>query len=261
MRSNKLKETLQAGKVALGTCVDTFSPAIVEVAGYSGLDFVRIDTEYSWRSDDSLEHMIRAAKIADITAMVRIYKGNPYLASKVLQAGAGAILVSDIENYQEAIDVVQASKFAPKGMRGYSSFSFSAKWGTGGGKEWVEWSDSEIMVGVMVENTRIMEDLDKIFAIDGLDYCLFGPADFSMSLGYRGPAKSDPQIQAAFEKTCEIAEKHGKTVAIGIGQPWLQDAEKYLKGGCRILELGHDLGLLRGVWQKAVQDIAPLRVK
>jgi 4-hydroxy-2-oxoheptanedioate aldolase len=261
MRSNKLKETLQAGKVALGTCVDTFSPAIVEVAGYSGLDFVRIDTEYSWRSDDSLEHMIRAAKIADITAMVRIYKGNPYLASKVLQAGAGAILVSDIENYQEAIDVVQASKFAPKGMRGYSSFSFSAKWGTGGGKEWVEWSDSEIMVGVMVENTCIMKDLEKIFAIDGLDYCLFGPADFSMSLGYRGPAKSDPQIQAAFEKTCELAEKHGKTVAIGIGQPWLQDAEKYLKGGCRILELGHDLGLLRGVWQKAVQDIAPLRVK
>jgi 4-hydroxy-2-oxoheptanedioate aldolase len=259
MRKNKLRETLRSGKVAIGTCVDSFSPATVEVAGYSGLDFVRIDTEYSWRSDDSLEHMLRAAAIADITAMVRIYKGNPYLASKVLQAGAGALLVSDIESYQEAVAVVNASKFAPKGVRGYSSFSFAAKWGTGGGKEWVEWSDSEIMVGVMVENTRIMKDLDEIFAIDGLDYCLFGPADFSMSLGYRGPAKSDSKVQAAFEKTCELAEKHGKTVAIGINQPWLQDAEKYLKGGCRILELGHDLGILGSVWKKAAQDFSTVK--
>jgi 2-keto-3-deoxy-L-rhamnonate aldolase RhmA len=256
MRTNKLRETLRSGKIALGTCVDNYSPAIVEVAGYSGLDFVRIDTEYSWRSDDSLEHMIRAAEIADITAMVRIYKGNPYLASKVLQAGAGAILVSDIENYQEAVDVVHASKFAPKGVRGYSSFSFSAKWGTGGGKEWVEWSDSEIMVGVMVENTRIMKDLDKIFAIDGLDYCLFGPADFAMSLGYRGPAKSDHKIQEAFVKTCEIAANHNKIVAIGIGQPWAEDAQKYLKVGCKMLELGHDLGILQSVWSKAVKDFA-----
>jgi 4-hydroxy-2-oxoheptanedioate aldolase len=261
MRKNKLRETLRAGRVALGTCVDTLSPATVEVAGYSGLDFVRVDTEYSWRSDESLEHMIRAAKIADITAMVRITKGNPYLASKVLQAGAGAILVSDIENYQEAVEVVRTSKFAPKGVRGYSSFSFAAKWGTGGGKEWVEWSDAELMVGVMVENTRIMKDLDEIFAIEGLDYCLFGPADFAMSLGYRGPAKSDPQIQAAFEQTCEIAAKHGKTVAIGIGQPWLQDAQKYLMGGCRMLELGHDLGILSSVWQRAVKELAPVQVE
>ena len=256
MRKNKLRETLSSGKVALGTCVDNPSPAIVEVAGYSGLDFVRIDTEYTWRSDESLEHMLRAAVIADITAMVRIQKGNPYLASKVLQAGAGAVLVSDIDNYKEALDVVKSCKFAPKGVRGYSSFSFSAKWGSGGGQEWVEWSDSDLMVGVMVENTRIMNHLDQIFAIDGLDFCLFGPADYSMSLGLRKPAKNDPQVQEAFEKTCEIAEKHGKWVAIGIGQPWLQDAEKYLKGGCQMLELGHDLGVLRSVWHKAVQDLA-----
>ena len=256
MRTNKLRETLRSGKIALGTCVDSYSPGIVEVAGYSGLDFVRIDTEYSWRCDDSLEHMMRAATIAGVTPLVRIHKGNPYLFSKVFQVGAGAILVSDIENLQEAQEVVRASKFAPKGARGYSSFSFSGKWGTGGGKDWVEWSDSELMVGIMVENTRVLKDLDDIFALEGLDYCLFGPSDFAMSLGYRGPAKNDPQIQDAFAKTCEIAAKHNKVVAIGIGQPWIEDAQKYLKAGCRMLELGHDMGILRSVWNKAVLDFA-----
>jgi len=256
VRTNKLRETLRSGKIALGTCVDNYSPSTVEVAGYSGLDFVRIDTEYSWRSDDSLENMIRAATIADVTALVRITKGNPYLVSKVLQAGAGAVLVSDIDSYQEAQEVVRASKFAPKGVRGYSSFSFAGKWGTSGGKEWVEWSDSELMVGIMVENIRVMQDLDAIFALDGLDFCLFGPSDFAMSLGYRGPAKSDPKIQEAFAKTCESAAKHNKVVAIGIGQPWVEDAQKYLKAGCRMLELGHDLGILQSIWKKAVQDFA-----
>ncbi len=259
MRTNKLRETLRSGKVALGTCVDNFSPATVEVAGYSGLDFVRIDTEYAWRSDDSLEHMIRAATIADVTALVRVHKGNPYLISKALQAGAGAILVSDIESYEEAREAVRAGKFAPKGIRGYSGFSFAGKWGTAGGKNWVEWCDSELMVGIMVENTRVMKDLDDIFAMDGLDFCLFGPADFSMSLGYRGPAKNDPKVREAYAKTCEIAAKYDKSVAIGIGQPWVEDAQKYLRPGCRMLELGHDLGILNSVWSKAVKDFEAAR--
>jgi len=90
------------------------------VVGYCGLDFVRLDMEYSWRRDESLEHMIRAATIAGLTAMVRVEKGQPYLISKVLQAGAGRSWSCDITGYEEAADVVRAARFAPKGARGYN---------------------------------------------------------------------------------------------------------------------------------------------
>jgi hypothetical protein len=40
---NKLKEMIARGEVALGTCVCGFSPAIIELAGFCGLDFCRID--------------------------------------------------------------------------------------------------------------------------------------------------------------------------------------------------------------------------
>ena len=43
-RTNKMKKALEKNKLALGTCIDSYSPAAVEVAGYSGLDFVRIQT-------------------------------------------------------------------------------------------------------------------------------------------------------------------------------------------------------------------------
>ena len=52
MQNNRFKQALDEGNVALGTCIDSNSPAVMEVAGFSGLDFVRIDTEYLWRRDD-----------------------------------------------------------------------------------------------------------------------------------------------------------------------------------------------------------------
>lgn len=258
-RTGRFKQALDDGRIAMGTCVDSYSPAVMETAGYSGLDFVRIDTEYSWRRDDSLEHMLRAAAIGGVTAMVRIEKGNHYLVSKALQVGAGAILVSDIENVSEAVQVVRSAKFAPRGVRGYSSYSFAAGWGSQGGEDWVKWSNSQIAVGIMVENEQIISCIEEVMAIDGLDYCLFGPADYCMSLGLGAPRKNHPQVAAALEQTIAAAAKHGKAVGIGIGAPWVDNARKYIDMGCRFIELGHDLGVLRSVWQEASRAISGLK--
>ncbi|MDI6754529.1 MAG: aldolase/citrate lyase family protein [Thermodesulfobacteriota bacterium] len=255
---NKFKKVLDEGKVAVGTCVDSYSPAVIEITGYSGLDFCRIDSEYSWRRDESMEHMMRAAALVGITPMVRVEKGNPYLISKAFQVGAGAILVSDIANYEEALAVVKASKFAPRGIRGFSSFSFSGGWGTRGGEDWVNWSDTELLVGIMVENEHIIPHLDQIFAIEGLDYCLFGPADYSMSLGLRSAKKNHPKVQEAIKRTVEAAAKHKKAVGIGIGEPWEEEAKKYMDMGCRFIEIGHELGILSSVWNSAGSRIRAL---
>jgi len=257
-RNNKMKQDLDQGKVPLGTCIDSYSPAAVEIAGYSGLDFVRIDTEYSWRRDDTLEHMIRAAVIAEVAPMIRVEKGNRYLVSKALQAGACAILVSDIANLQEAVDVVKAAKFPPKGVRGMSGYSFSGGWGAKSGPDWIEWSNFEILVGVMIENEQIMSQIDDVFAIEGLDYCLFGPADYSMSIGLGSPQKNHPKVQDAIKKTLEAAGNYNKFVGIGIGEPWEKEAKKYIDMGCRFLEISHELSILRSVWESAASKIRNL---
>jgi len=255
IRKNKMKALLDQGKLVLGTCIDSYSPASVEIAGYSGLDFVRIDTEYSWRRDDILEHMIRAAVIADVSPMIRVEKNNPYLVSKALQAGAKAILVSDIADAREAAEVVRAAKFPPGGIRGMSGMSFAGGWGAKSGADWIEWSNTELLVGVMVENASIMEKLDEVFAVEGLDYCLFGPADYSMSIGLGFPQQNHPKVQDAIQRTAEAGARHNIAVGIGILPPWKADAEKYIRMGCRIIEIGHELGILRSVYQSAAAEI------
>jgi 4-hydroxy-2-oxoheptanedioate aldolase len=258
-KMNRFRKVMEEGKVAVGTCLDSYSAAAVEVAGYSGLDFCRIDNEYSWRRDESMENMMRAAAVAGITPMIRVEKGAPYLVSKAFQAGAGAILVSDIVTYEEALAVVKAAKFAPKGHRGMSSFSFAGGWGTRGGQDWADWSDTQLMVGIMVENEQVVGQLDRIFAIEGLDYALFGPSDYSMSLGFRSTKKNHPKVQEAIQKTIEAAAKHGKAVGIGIGEPWVEEAKKYIDMGCRFIEIGHELGILRAVLSSAASGIRGLK--
>lgn len=67
-KPNKVKQLLREGKVVFGTCAYSFCPNIVEIAGYCGFDFCRIDNEHTWRQDSMLEHIIRAGEIGNITS-------------------------------------------------------------------------------------------------------------------------------------------------------------------------------------------------
>jgi 2-keto-3-deoxy-L-rhamnonate aldolase RhmA len=116
-----------------------------------------------------------------------------------------------------------------------------------------------LMVGIMVENEQVVGQLDRIFAIEGLDYALFGPSDYSMSLGFRSTKKNHPKVQEAIQKTIEAAAKHGKAVGIGIGEPWVEEAKKYIDMGCRFIEIGHELGILRAVLSSAASGIRGLK--
>ena len=254
-KSNKLKEILKEGKVAFGTCICSFSPNLVELAGYCGFDFCRIDNEHAWRQDNMLEHMMRAGVIGDIVPLVRIDKDNPYLIRKVLEIGAGGIIIPDIENSEEVKRIVNAAKFPPYGIRGYSSLCFSGGYGTKGGKDWIKWSNEETLVGVMIEDPEAVENINSIMSVEGLDFVLFGPSDYSISIGFPAPKKNDPKVQDAIKRTIESANKYEKYVMIGVGSPWDEEAKKYINLGCKMIEIGHDYSVLGQIWRKILKEI------
>jgi 2-keto-3-deoxy-L-rhamnonate aldolase RhmA len=106
------------------------------------------------------------------------------------------------------------------------------------------------MIGVMIENHRAMACIDDILAVDGLDFVLFGPADYSMSLGWRGPAKERDEIQAALQRTIVAAKKAGKHVMLGVGTGE-DDIRKYHDMGVTMFEFASDLRILASIWEQA----------
>ncbi len=157
-KPNKVREKLAKGEAVIGTVSYSWSPTIVEVAGLAGLDFIRIDCEHSWRQDGMADNLIRAAALTDIVPFMRIDAGSPFLAMKALEIGAGGIIAIDIETAEDAKEIVRQAKFPPIGKRGYSGQCWSGAWGAKGGKEWVEWSDREQMIGVMIENPSAVKN-------------------------------------------------------------------------------------------------------
>lgn len=254
---NAVREKLANGQPVTGTAVFSWSPYIVDAAGFAGLDYLRIDTEHVWRQDSMLEHLVRAAHLGGVLPIVRIDRDNPYLARKALEIGAGGIIVPDISSVAEAEAVVRAAKFPPRGERGFSNYCFSAGWGAEDAAEWVTWSDREPLVGIMIENVEAMARIDDIMAVDGIDFALFGPADYSMSLGLGAPRAQDERVQAAIKETVAAAHKAGKYVSLGVGTE-RANIEKYLALGIDMLELGADLAIVSAGWTRATAAVGEI---
>jgi 4-hydroxy-2-oxoheptanedioate aldolase len=254
---NKIKEMWEKGELVVGTCVYSNSPIMVELAGFCGMDFCRIDNEHSWRRDESAENIMRAAEISGTVPILRI-DNDPDIIRKALEIGAGGILIPHINKAEEVEDIVKAAKFPPIGERGMGSLCFSAKWGTGNSIQWMQWSNKETLVGVMIEDEKAIPNLDGIMSVEGLDFILFGPSDYSVSIGLPGQTKH-PKVMDALGKTIESADDHGRYVIKGIGKPYLDNAQELIEMGIHGIEVGHDVSILRGFWREKEEEIRKLK--
>jgi 4-hydroxy-2-oxoheptanedioate aldolase len=251
---NRLRAKLKGGAIATGSMVFSWSPNVVEAAGSSGVDFVRIDAEHAWRQDAMLEHLARAAAAVGVVLMVRIDRENPQLVRKALEIGAGAVLVANVRSVEEAEDVARAAKFPPRGVRGFSGYCRSAGWNAMPAADWVRWSDSEPMIGIMIEDVAAMASIDEIMAVDGVDFANFGPADFSFSLGLPAPARRDPRVEGALKRTVEAARRCAKHVMCNVPAA-ADEIARHVAMGLTILELGNDLDAVRLTLKEAMKAV------
>jgi len=255
---SKLKNKLDKGQIVIGSAIFSWSPNMMEAAGYSGLDFMRIDTEHAWRRDAEIEHLIRAARIGGVVPIIRIDGNDSNLPGKIFEIGAGGIIVTGIETVEAATQLVLNSKFPPLGTRGYSGNCWSGGWGAEAGGEWVEWSNRELLIGVMVENPETIDHVSDIMAVDGIDFALFGPADYSMALGLGKPTKNNRDVQDALLRTVSAARQTGKHVMYNPGMKE-EEIDKAVKMGVTMIEIGNDLGIARSVWTGAVEKFSSER--
>lgn len=243
-KPNKVREKLAAGRRVTGMAIYSSSPAVIEAAGFAGIDFVRIDTEHTWRRDDSLDNMIRAAIISDVVPIVRVDHHDPELIRKALEVGAGGIVVPQVASVEEARVVVRASKFPPLGSRGYGALCQSGEWGARSGEEWVHWSNTQPIIGVMIETVGATDCIEEMMKVEGLDFALFGPADYSMSLGLGAPDPGHPKVLDGLRRTIAAAKAAGKHVMYGVGVAD-ESIAKGIEMGVTMLELSHDVAIVQ----------------
>ena len=214
----RMAEFLNEKRELLGLFCGITSPALVEMAGFAGFDFVVIDNEHGPAGIETTEHMIRAARCGNVIPIVRVSGANQQEILRTLDVGASGIQVPQVNTADQARSVVAAAKYPPAGNRGLAFSPRAAGFGFFGGAAHVQASNEQTVVITHIETMEAVANLDAMLDVGGLDVVFIGPTDLSVSMGYPGNP-SHPEVQATISSCIERITAAGVTPGVMVGNP------------------------------------------
>lgn len=129
-----------------GPFMKTRNPAMAEITGIAGFDFVILDTEHDPVGVETMENLIRAADVAYIVPIVRVGENNSTDILKALDIGAQGIEIPHISTEDDALKAVKAAKFAPQGDRGVCRFVRAASYSSTDRYQYFKMANKSVMV-------------------------------------------------------------------------------------------------------------------
>ena len=243
MNAERLRQALASRTVVYGTWVQTPSPEVVEMLGWSGWDFVILDLEHGPYGTETVAHLVRAADASELAALVRVPASAPHDVGKALDLGAAGIVTPGVTSAAIGQSVVTLTRFPPRGSRGSSpstrQLHYSAvPFATLTAKDAVE-----PIVVLQVEARLATSDLASILGIDGLSVVFIGPYDLSTTLGLPGQFEH-PKVREAIGEIVERAAE--RNVAVGIWVPDAKSARFWVERGVRFVTVSNNELMLFG---------------
>ncbi|HCL25689.1 MAG TPA: hypothetical protein DHW65_05015 [Dehalococcoidia bacterium] len=196
MKPNRIKKVMNEGGLAIVSHVGFADPAVIEIIALAGFDGAFIDMEHSVFDLETVGDMIRTADLCGITPVVRVPDDNPKTILRLLDMGAQGIQIPHIAGVEGARRAVQAVRYPPLGERGGAGSTRAAGYGSTPWTEHMESSNREILLILMTEDKRGLDEIADIAAVEGVDLIALGPTDISTALGLTDP--TDPKLRQTF---------------------------------------------------------------
>lgn len=246
-RQNAVREVITDDGVVLGARASSFSPALVEIYGDIGLDFVWLDFEHSgfspWDADE-ITHLQRAAELGGIQLLVRLPDGDPALIRKVLDTGVRNLLIPRVETAAEVRRAVETTQFVYEGHPGDRGMAGQRASGYGTADKYAQREDATVNLGVMVETEEAVDNISKILEVPQLGFIFIGANDLATQLGH--PSKSDhPDVTTAIETVESASRQMG--IPLGAVSQAVNDANRKLEDGYQILRIGGEFESARKI--------------
>jgi 4-hydroxy-2-oxoheptanedioate aldolase len=241
IRKNPLKKRLKKGEALFGTFVRSSDPAVVEVLGFAGFEFIIIDNEHTAMDLESMVNVIRAAELAGIVPTVRIRQKNAAEILRALDSGAMGVQVPQVDTAEEAAQVARWTKYAPEGERGFAASQRSAGYGSMDPVQYVRASNDNVLTVCYCETKQSVENLDEILKVPGVDIIFIGPFDLSQAYGVIGQP-NHPKVLEVIDGI--IAKVRGAGKAVGIIASDAQSTKAWIKKGVQYFAISSDMGLI-----------------
>lgn len=240
-RPNRLKETVRAGRKALGLWVNLASAMATEIVAQAGYDFLILDNEHSAGSLGDVLYQLQALSATPTTAVLRVPWNDPVYLKRALDLGVEAVMIPMIETEEEAKRAVAACRYPPQGFRG-AAFTIARGADYGAVADYVQTAAERLLIMAQIESKKGVDNIDAIAAVEGIDLIFVGPNDLSGSLGKLGRF-DDAEVMAQIARAEAGIRRAGKPMGtVPHGKRGL--AELY-RDGYSIVAASSDITLLR----------------
>jgi 4-hydroxy-2-oxoheptanedioate aldolase len=261
VRLNAAIDKLARGKSLAGAIVYDFSTYAAAQFSQSDLDFVILDMEHRVMDFERLEAFLLAstnkAEIAKqgnlqvrVPPIVRIptygRSLNEAIVKQVLDIGAFGIMFPAIENKEQALAAVRASRYPqrkgskypePPGVRGNGNMPAAWFWGltrpeySARADIWPANPQGELLLFLQVETIEGVRNINEILSVPGIGVLFIGPNDLSWSLGVQTGA---PEHEEAIQVVLSACKARNIPCAITVDA---NDVVKRLNEGFRVVSL------------------------
>ncbi|MFC1941347.1 HpcH/HpaI aldolase/citrate lyase family protein [Chloroflexota bacterium] len=206
MEGNRFRQLIKSGRFTYGLGISIADPAIVELAAYSGFEFLLFAGKVP-AITKRIEDLLRAAEAVQISPIFNVVGEDldPTLIGQVLDLGADGVQFSLVSSRQRAEEIVRLSRIPPLGDREvFAGGRLGKYWGIS--MEEFTHRANEAVIVVKIETKKGLEHAEEILSVPGIDAVSVGQSDLSKTLGV---GRDSPVIIEAQQHVMQLAKSNG----------------------------------------------------
>ena len=208
------KDKMDGGQLCVGPTVSSADASVTEALAATA-DYIWIDLEHSPTNFESMVNHIIACRACRVPGIVRVPSGEIAWIKRVLDAGADGIILPQAQCVDEVRHFVNACRYPMQGTRGYGPRR-STNYGRVGNESYLSQANSETFVVGQIESKALVDNIDALVSIEGLDGVVIGPYDLSGSYGLPGDI-DHPTVVEAIQVSIDKCREAGVYVGVGMG--------------------------------------------
>lgn len=266
-RENKIFTAIQNGRAPIGFFNYIKDPTIQYIAGSVGMDFTIIDMEHAIMDRETIEVMVMAAELNEVTPLVRLPDVTPWQMRSLVELGVKGVLVPHVRDKETALKAQKALRYPPTGTASTCRSNHSTGFRPQNWQEYMKEAE-EVSFIPMIEDPEAIEHLEEIVSVlkPGRDMVMFGKADYGQALGgLREDGTFPDGVQEGYEKTIEICRKHhiwfmACPSAPASGQK-PEHVQKVIDEGCSAVCLNTDQLVIADALDQIVSQCKDMKLK
>ena len=236
---NPVKTALRAGRPVVAATITANSIDSAAHLASLGFDFLWIEMEHSPVTLETLRNIVLATRGLPALPFARVPINEFWTAKRVLDMGVYGVIFPFTSTPELAARAAAACKYPPHGRRGSGAGLARFAWPPL--DDYYTAADENVMVIIMIEEARAVENIDAIAATPGVDALFIGTSDLSFSLGLRG-RQNEPALDAAVHSVIDAARRHGKVLGRPAGSP--EQVKQFIDQGFLLFQAPTDLGFM-----------------